>query len=113
MRAGYAHPEALVTVDWLAEHLDDAGVRILDGSFHLPGSGRDPRVSPRICGIPLAEVTKRLRLRRTGSQTRAARPQEVPGCARSRFDGRGRISSTADSALNDSIAFPGGLSRMM
>jgi thiosulfate/3-mercaptopyruvate sulfurtransferase len=35
-------PGSLVTVNWLAEHLDDAHVRVLDGSFHLPGSGRDP-----------------------------------------------------------------------
>jgi thiosulfate/3-mercaptopyruvate sulfurtransferase len=34
---------ALVTTDWLAEHLGDADLRVLDGSFHVPGSGRDPR----------------------------------------------------------------------
>ena len=42
----YAHPEALVTVDWLAEHLNDPIVRIIesneDGSLydtgHIPGS---------------------------------------------------------------------------
>ena len=43
MTAKYVRSEALVSVDWLAGHLDDAGVRLLDGSFHLPGSGRDPR----------------------------------------------------------------------
>jgi thiosulfate/3-mercaptopyruvate sulfurtransferase len=37
-------PGLLVAPEWLAEHLDDASVRILDGSFHVPGSGRDPRV---------------------------------------------------------------------
>lgn len=31
----------LVDGGWLAGHLDDSGVRILDASFHLPGSGRD------------------------------------------------------------------------
>jgi thiosulfate/3-mercaptopyruvate sulfurtransferase len=35
-------PGSLVTVEWLAEHLDDPHIRVLDGSFHLPGSGRDP-----------------------------------------------------------------------
>ena len=40
MTAGYARPEALVSIDWLAAHLDDEEVRVLDGSFHLPGSGR-------------------------------------------------------------------------
>jgi thiosulfate/3-mercaptopyruvate sulfurtransferase len=49
---GYAHPKALVTVDWLAGHLDDAGIRVLDGSFHLPGSGRDPRAEYAEAHIP-------------------------------------------------------------
>jgi thiosulfate/3-mercaptopyruvate sulfurtransferase len=39
----YANPGALKTTEWLAEHLADATVRVVDGSFHLPGSGRDPR----------------------------------------------------------------------
>lgn len=33
----YAHPESLVSTDWLARHLDDAGVAIVDASFKLPG----------------------------------------------------------------------------
>jgi thiosulfate/3-mercaptopyruvate sulfurtransferase len=33
----YAHPEALVTTEWLAAHLGDPGVRIVDASFKLPG----------------------------------------------------------------------------
>ena len=33
----YAHPEALVTTEWLAAHLDDPHVRVLDSSFKLPG----------------------------------------------------------------------------
>ncbi len=33
----YAHPESLVSTEWLAAHLDDAAVTILDGSFTLPG----------------------------------------------------------------------------
>jgi thiosulfate/3-mercaptopyruvate sulfurtransferase len=33
----YAHPEALVGTDWLAAHLSDPHVRIVDGSFKLPG----------------------------------------------------------------------------
>jgi thiosulfate/3-mercaptopyruvate sulfurtransferase len=32
---------ALVTTEWLADHLDEAGVRVVDGSMYLPGSGRD------------------------------------------------------------------------
>jgi len=33
----YAHPDALVSTDWLAAHLDDADLRLLDGSFKMPG----------------------------------------------------------------------------
>src|SRR6202040_3499910 len=33
----YAHPEALVGTEWLAAHLDDPHVRVLDASFKLPG----------------------------------------------------------------------------
>ena len=33
----YAHPEALVGTDWLAAHLSDPHVRVVDGSFKLPG----------------------------------------------------------------------------
>jgi thiosulfate/3-mercaptopyruvate sulfurtransferase len=33
----YAHPEALVGSDWLAAHLDDPQVRVVDASFTLPG----------------------------------------------------------------------------
>lgn len=38
-----AMTDPLVDTNWLAEHLSDPKIRILDGSFHLPGSGRDPR----------------------------------------------------------------------
>ncbi len=33
----YAHPEALVSTEFLAAHLDDPAVTIIDGSFTLPG----------------------------------------------------------------------------
>jgi thiosulfate/3-mercaptopyruvate sulfurtransferase len=33
----YAHPEALVTTEWLAAHLDGPHVRVVDASFKLPG----------------------------------------------------------------------------
>jgi thiosulfate/3-mercaptopyruvate sulfurtransferase len=33
----YAHPEALVSSEWLAAHLDDPHVRVIDCSFKLPG----------------------------------------------------------------------------
>jgi thiosulfate/3-mercaptopyruvate sulfurtransferase len=34
------HP--VVSADWLAAHLSSSGVRVIDGSWYLPGSGRDP-----------------------------------------------------------------------
>ena len=37
MAAAYGHPEALVETAWLAAHLNDPKLRILDGSFTLPG----------------------------------------------------------------------------
>ncbi len=33
----YAHPEALVTTEWLAAHIRDPDVRVIDASFKLPG----------------------------------------------------------------------------
>jgi len=33
----YARPEALVGTDWLATHVDDPHVRVVDSSFKLPG----------------------------------------------------------------------------
>jgi thiosulfate/3-mercaptopyruvate sulfurtransferase len=33
----YAHPEAVVSTEWLAAHLDDPRVRVVDSSFKLPG----------------------------------------------------------------------------
>jgi thiosulfate/3-mercaptopyruvate sulfurtransferase len=32
-----------VSTDWLADHLADPGLVILDGSWHMPGAARDPR----------------------------------------------------------------------
>ena len=45
MPSGYAHPELLAETEWLAEHLDDPAVRIVDCDefpayqrLHIPGS---------------------------------------------------------------------------
>lgn len=37
----YANPGALIETDWLASHLNDPHVKVLDASYHLPGTGRD------------------------------------------------------------------------
>ena len=34
----YAHPESLVETEWLAAHLDDPDIRVVDASFKLPGT---------------------------------------------------------------------------
>ena len=33
----YARPDALVSTDWLADHLDQPNIRVVDASFKLPG----------------------------------------------------------------------------
>ncbi len=40
---GYSNPEALVSTEWLASHLDAPDVRIVDASHHLPTAGRNAR----------------------------------------------------------------------
>lgn len=52
MSRAYAHPDALCSTEWLEEHLYEPRLRILDGSFHLPGSGRDPRAEYATGHIP-------------------------------------------------------------
>ncbi len=37
----YANPDALVDAQWLADHLNAPDVRVLDATYHLPGSERD------------------------------------------------------------------------
>ncbi|MCK5445917.1 MAG: 3-mercaptopyruvate sulfurtransferase [Rhodospirillaceae bacterium] len=37
----FTNPEALVTTEWLAEHLEDHDVRVIDATFHLPHADRD------------------------------------------------------------------------
>lgn len=36
MATGFAHPEYLVDTEWLAAHLDDPAVRVIDATTHLP-----------------------------------------------------------------------------
>ena len=42
----------LVSTEWLADHLDDANVVLLDGSMHLPTSGRNARAEYAAAHIP-------------------------------------------------------------
>ncbi len=45
-------PKTLVSTDWLAAHLKDPDLRILDGSWYLPDAGRDPRAEYDEAHIP-------------------------------------------------------------
>lgn len=45
-------PKTLVSTEWLARHLKDPDIRVLDASWYLPGSGRDPRAEYRSSHIP-------------------------------------------------------------
>ncbi|MDO6732691.1 3-mercaptopyruvate sulfurtransferase [Marinovum sp. 2_MG-2023] len=45
-------PKTLVSTDWLAQHLKDPDLRILDASWHLPDAGRDARAEYDASHIP-------------------------------------------------------------
>jgi len=44
--------DALVSTEWLAAHLADAGLRVLDGSWHMPQARRDPRAEFLAAHLP-------------------------------------------------------------
>ncbi|HEX5829867.1 MAG TPA: sulfurtransferase [Gemmatimonadaceae bacterium] len=39
----FPDPPALVSTNWLAEHLDDSRLHVVDASWYLPAAGRDAR----------------------------------------------------------------------
>ncbi len=41
-----------VSTEWLADHLDESEIVIVDGSWHLPGQGRDARAEYDAAHIP-------------------------------------------------------------
>lgn len=45
-------PRTLVSTDWLARHLKDPDLRILDASWYLPDAGRNGRAEYEACHIP-------------------------------------------------------------
>jgi thiosulfate/3-mercaptopyruvate sulfurtransferase len=47
-------PKTLVSTDWLASHLGDPDLRIIDASWYLPDAGRDPRAEYLAAHIPNA-----------------------------------------------------------
>ena len=44
--------KTLVSTDWLAKHLKDPDLRLLDASWYLPGEGRDPKAEYQAAHIP-------------------------------------------------------------
>lgn len=50
--AGYAHPESLVSTQWLAQHLNDPDLRIADATYYLPSMGKDLRTEFEAKHIP-------------------------------------------------------------
>ena len=44
--------DALVSTDWLAAHLRDPDLRVLDGSWHMPQAKRDPRAEFLTAHLP-------------------------------------------------------------
>lgn len=45
-------PRALVSTDWLAAHLHDPDLRIIDGSWHMEATGRDAHAEYMAAHIP-------------------------------------------------------------
>lgn len=51
-------PKTLVSTEWLAAHLSDPDLRILDASWYLPGDSRDPRAEYDAAHIPGARFVE-------------------------------------------------------
>ncbi len=45
-------PKTLVSTNWLAEHLKDPDLRVLDGTWHMPSTGRDAAAEYASAHIP-------------------------------------------------------------
>jgi thiosulfate/3-mercaptopyruvate sulfurtransferase len=50
--AGYAYPESLVSTEWLAGHLSDPDLRIVDATYYLPSMGKNLRAEFEAKHIP-------------------------------------------------------------
>ena len=48
----YTNPEALVSTDWLAKHMDAPDVRVVDASWHMPQANRNARAEYDAQHIP-------------------------------------------------------------
>ncbi len=48
----YANPDALVSTEWLAQHMDAPDVRVVDATYFLPNVDRNAREEYAACHIP-------------------------------------------------------------
>ena len=71
-------PRTLVSTGWLAARLRDPDIRVLDGTWHLPGSGRDARAEYAAAHVPGARFFDVDEV----SDTRSALPHMVPTAER-------------------------------
>jgi thiosulfate/3-mercaptopyruvate sulfurtransferase len=67
-------PKTLVSTDWLAAHLKDPDLRVLDGTTCLPGTGRDARAEYEAAHSPGARFFDIEEI----SDARSALPHMVP-----------------------------------
>jgi thiosulfate/3-mercaptopyruvate sulfurtransferase len=44
--------DPLVTTEWLADHLGDPDIQVVDGSWHMPAAKRDPRAEFEAAHVP-------------------------------------------------------------
>jgi len=68
------NPQVLVSTDWLAQHLKDPDLRILDASWYLPDAGRDGKAEYDAAHIPGARFFDIDEI----SDLRSAMPHTVP-----------------------------------
>ena len=48
----YENSQTLVSTEWLARHLDDPDVRVLDGTWNLPTVSRNARAEYETMHLP-------------------------------------------------------------
>src|SRR5690242_19470414 len=55
----YVHPDSLVSTEWLAAHLSDPAVRVVDSSFKMPGvtpTAREDYAKRHNVGAPFFDI---------------------------------------------------------
>lgn len=67
-------PRTLVSTDWLAAHLNDPDLRVIEASWHMPATGRDARAEYQAEHIPGARFFDIDEI----SDTRSALPHMAP-----------------------------------